>query len=81
MLNAGSPGEISTSTWTTNPSRPMTAQVWALANTAAVPLAPAIGEFEELAVVSGPVAEVTLREERKPALRAVDSDSEREISW
>ncbi len=74
MLKTGRPGEMSTSTWTTNPSRPMTAQVWALANTGAAPLAPANGKAEELPVVYRPVAGVTVGEERRPALRAVDSD-------
>jgi len=73
-LNVGSPAEISTSTWTTYPSRPITAQVWVLASMTAAPLAPARGKIEELSVVYGPVAELTLIEERKPALQADDSD-------
>jgi hypothetical protein len=32
MLKAGKPGEMSTSTWTMRPSRPITAQDWAVAS-------------------------------------------------
>ena len=45
-----------------------------LASMTAAPLAPARGKIEELSVVYGPVAALTLIEERKPALRADDSD-------